>query len=125
MSIVISREERDALYNRIALRLNGIDAVYNAVEAENWGAAQRLGEEFSDLLRLVCSDLGWGERADAQLTLATPPDVLRRAAGTLRRTASFEREHREAERDEAAQEVDEAKRLEETCKRILGDLGAG
>lgn len=120
MSIVISREERDALYNRIVLRLNGIEAVFLAVAAEDWPAAQRLGEEFSDLLRLVCTDLGWGERADAQLPLSTPPDVLSRAAGTLRQAASFEREHRETERDEAIQEMEEAKRLEETCRRILG-----
>jgi hypothetical protein len=123
MSIVISREERDALYNRIVLRLNGIDAVHLAVEAEDWSTAQRLGEEFSDLLRIVCSDLGWGERADAQLPLATPPDVLRRAADVLRQAAAFEREGRETERDEAAQEVDEARRLEQACERILGDLG--
>lgn len=125
MNIAISREERDVLYNRIVLRLNGIEAVHFAIEAKDWATAQHLGEEFSDLLRLVCSDLGWGEGADAQLTLTTPPDVLRRAARVLRQMATLEREQREAERDEAVQELDEAKRLEETCERILGDLGDG
>jgi|SRR6478752_9032934 len=124
MSIVISREERDTLYSRIVLRLNGIDAVYHAVVAEDWPAAQRLGAEFSDLLRLVCGDLGWGEGADAQLTLATSPDVLRRAASALRQAAVFEREHGERDRAEAAEEVEEARRLEETCERILSEVGS-
>lgn len=123
MSVAISREERDSLYNRIVLRLNGIEAVHYAIEAKDWSTAQHLGEEFSDLLRLVCGDLGWGEEADAQLTLATPPDVLRRAAGVLRQTATLEREQRETERDEAVHELNEARRREETCERILTDLG--
>lgn len=51
MTIVITGEDRDALYERIVMRLNGIDDVYRAVEQEDWASAQELGLEFSDLLR--------------------------------------------------------------------------
>lgn len=59
------------------------------------------------------------------MTLAIPPDVLRRAAAVLRQAAADEREQRKRERDEAAQELGEARRLEKTCERILGDVGEG
>jgi hypothetical protein len=85
MSITISAEERDALYDRIVLRLNGIGDVHTVVQQENWEAAQRLGTEFSDLLRLVYTDLEWGEGERRERTLNTPADVLARAAQALER----------------------------------------
>lgn len=124
MSITISAEERDALYERIVLRLNGIEDVYVAVEHGDWKAAQRLGLEFSDLLRFVCDDLGWGEQERQSLALSTPPDVLRRAAGVIKEWVTFERLKHERERDESAEGVAEAQQLQETCERILGDLEA-
>ena len=124
MSTRISARERDALYERIVLRLNGIGDVETVVEDGDWEAAQRLGEEFSALLRLVCTDLGWGERSSsAELTLATPPDVLRRAAGALRETAEAERAIFEARRREADEELGEVIQVQEACERILGELG--
>jgi hypothetical protein len=123
MSIRISAQERDALYGRITLRLNGIADIETAVEGEDWEAAQRLGEEFSALLRLVCTDLGWGERpSSAQLTLDTPPDVVRRAAGALHEIAKAERAIFEARRQEADEELGEVLQVQEACERILGEL---
>lgn len=122
MSITISAEERDALYERIVLRLNGIEDVYVAIEHGDWKAAQQLGLEFSDLLRFVCDDLGWGEQERQSLALSTPPDVLRRAAGVIKEWVTFERLKHERERDESAEGVAEAQQLQETCERILGDL---
>lgn len=124
MSITISAEERDVLYERSVLRLNGIEDVYVAVEHGDWKAAQRLGLEFSDLLRFVCDDLGWGEQERQSLALSTPPDVLRRVAGIVKEWVTFERLKHERERDESAEGVAEAQHLQETCERILGDLEA-
>jgi hypothetical protein len=123
MSIRISAQERDALYGRIVLRLNGIADIETAVEGGDWEAAQRLGEEFSALLWLVCTDLGWGERpSSAQLTLDTPPDVIRRAAGALRGMAEAERTIFEARRQEADEELSEVLQVQGACERILGEL---
>jgi hypothetical protein len=122
MSIVLSAHERDALYDRIILRLNGIDAVYTAIGSENWDAAARLGEEFSDLLRLVCTDLGWGESGQSETELSTPPDVLRRAASVVQALAEDDLGHYEAERRQAADEAQRVRALKETCERILNAL---
>ncbi|HEU5061876.1 MAG TPA: hypothetical protein VFT79_01845 [Solirubrobacterales bacterium] len=40
MRITINKEERDALYERFVLRINGIDRVHRVVEQEDWEAAQ-------------------------------------------------------------------------------------
>lgn len=125
MSVRISAQERNALYERIVLRLNGIGDVELAVEEGDWEKAQRLGEEFSALLRLVCTDLGWGEGASAELTLATPPDVMRRAAGALHALAKAERAIFEARRQEADEELSEVRQVQEACERILGQLDRG
>jgi ParB-like chromosome segregation protein Spo0J len=123
MSISITREERDALYERIVVRLSGIDGVFRAVDDEDWEAARKLGQEFSDLLQLVCEDLGWGEAAGERLELKTPPDVLVRAMSILADSARHDREHYEAEFRQAEESVGEARFLEETCERIVSELG--
>ncbi|MDQ3724290.1 MAG: hypothetical protein M3335_00120 [Actinomycetota bacterium] len=122
MSITISRDERDALYDRIVICLTRIDDVYRAVEEGDWPEAQSLSEEFSDLLRLVCSDLGWGEGTKDSYTLQTPPEVLRRALESLQELAGKDRAHFEGERDKLSEDVDDSRHLEETCARILGGL---
>lgn len=122
MTIAIKGEERDALYERIVMRLNGLDDVYRVIERGDWEAAQRLGQEFSDLLRFVCADLGWGERADESLRLGTPPDVLARAAAVLRDLARSDAAHFESERREAEEQENGARYLQETCERLLGEL---
>ncbi len=122
MTVAITGAERNALYERIVMRLNGIDDVYRAVEQEDWASAQELGEEFSDLLRFVCTDLGWGERADESLPLTAPPDVLTRAAATLRELAKSDADHFETERREAEEQENEARYLQQTCERLLEEL---
>lgn len=122
MTIVITGEDRDALYERIVMRLNGIDDVYRAVEHEDWASAQELGQEFSDLLRFVCADLGWGERAAESLRLSAPPDVLTRAAEVLRNLARSDAAHFESERRDAEEQENEARYLQEACERLLEEL---
>lgn len=122
MTIVITGEDRDALYERIVIRLNGIDDVYRAVEQEDWASAQELGQEFSDLLRFVCADLGWGKRTDESLHLSTPPDVLARAAEVLRDLARSDAAHFESERRDAEEQESEARSLQQTCERLLEEL---
>lgn len=121
MSPTITGEERDALYHRIVIRLNGIDDVYRAVDEEDWSSAQDLAVEFSDLLRLLWADLGWGEGAGRPLTLSAPPDVLKRAADSLRKLAHADRAHYESEGRSIRERVDEARHLEQICERLLSE----
>lgn len=122
MSITITRDERDALYERIVMRLNGIDDVYRVVEDEDWAAAQKLGQEFSDLLRFVCEDLGWGKRAEETVPLSTPPEVLSRTVEAVSDLANADGAHFEAERQDAEAQEKEARYLQRTCERLLGEL---
>jgi hypothetical protein len=83
--ITITSAQRDALYGQILDRLSGIGDVWHAVAAKNWAAAERLGREFSDDLRLVLDDLGWDDGPSGEtIELTTPPDVLRRVFTQLR-----------------------------------------
>lgn len=118
----ISRDERDALFNRIALRLNGIDAVRIATEDEDWERAAALGQEFSDLLALVCVDLGWGRGAGEEFKLRTPPEVLGRAIQAMEREASVDYGIHHEDLLMAREAVDEAKTLLRTCQRITAAL---
>lgn len=121
MSPTISGEEREALYCRAVVRLNGIDALNSAIDEENFDAAHRLAQEFSDLLRLLWEDLGWGEKDIGSVTLSTPPDVLARAAGFLRELARADRRLYEDERWKIQERVDEVASLEQTCERLIGE----
>lgn len=119
----ITAAERDALYEQIAVRLSGIDDVWMAVEAEDYQRAERVAREFTDDLRLILDDLGWGIRGGEAVELTTPPDVLRRVCTRLRAKAEAQRETEEEERDESRQREEQTQRVLEACRRVLGELG--
>jgi hypothetical protein len=92
MAVTISPEQREALYDRILDRLSGIGDVWVAVSTDDFDTADRLGREYSDELRLVLDDLGWGDGPEgAAIELTTDPAVLRRVFGRLRDTTAGER----------------------------------
>jgi hypothetical protein len=122
VTVTIGAEQRDLLYGEVIARLPGIDSVWRAVERQDFEAADRLGWEYSDSLRLLVEDLGWGDRSSAGVELRTPPDVLRR---------SLERLRESAERwaaDEAQERAETERRtrlLKKTCEEVLGLLDRG
>jgi hypothetical protein len=125
-SIQISAEQRDALYDRILVHLSGIEAVYLAVEEEDFAKADRLSREFCDELRLVTDDLGWGERHDEEVVeLTSPPDVLRRVMNRLRADADGLDEEDEQMRAELQERTDRSRKVREACDRILALLDEG
>lgn len=123
MTITITAEERDALYEHIYVRLSGIGDVWLAVQAEDFEMADRLGREFADDLYLVLDDLGWGETGD-HVVLRTPPKVLRRVFDRVQQTAEAERACVEQERLEVQAQKLERERIIKTCRRVLSQLGA-
>ncbi|HEY0319185.1 MAG TPA: hypothetical protein VGC49_12945 [Solirubrobacterales bacterium] len=125
MTITITAEERDALYDQILIRLSGIGDVWIALEAKNYELADRLGREYSDDLRLVLDDLGWGEGSGESLELTTPAEVLRRVFRRLRDTALSRQAVEERERAEARTSEERNRRLLNTCRRVLTDLEEG
>lgn len=123
MSVRITAVERDALYEQISVRLSGIDEVWMAVEAGDYARADRVGREFSDDLRLILDDLGWGAGSGEPLELITPPDVLRRVCTRMQSKAEAQREMEEEERARGQQREEQTQRVLETCRRVLGELG--
>lgn len=123
MSVRISAAERDALYEQIYVRLSGIDAVWLSASAGDFEAADRLGREYRDELRLLIDDLGWGEGNGESIELTTPPDVLHRVLTRLRGLAEAQRAQEQQERAEWRQQEEETQRVLGVCERVLGAAG--
>ncbi|MGN6254527.1 MAG: hypothetical protein ACTHO8_06050 [Solirubrobacterales bacterium] len=122
MSIAITGRQRELFYGIVLSRLTAIDGVWRAVEDHEWEDAQRLGREFSDLLRLVVDDLGWGEGREEAIRFTTPPDVLQRAIQILRREALVEDDEQREKRLEVAETQIERADAVEACDEILAQL---
>lgn len=119
----ITAAERDALYEEIFIRLSGIDYVWVAAEKGDYETAGRLGREFSDNLRLLLDDLGWGEGGGEPFELKTPADVLRRVLTRLQGIAEHQQAQQEEERAEQRREEEQTQHLMDVCQRVLGELG--
>ncbi len=122
MTLTISAEQRDALYGQILDRLSGIGDVWLAVSSENFDAAERLGQAYSDDLRLVTDDLGWGKASGETIELSTPPDVLRRALSRLRDAAVSHEASQREERAEVREAEERNHLIVEACRQVLTDL---
>jgi hypothetical protein len=122
MSPTITPAQRDALYDQILERLSGIGDVWIAAKSEDFEVADRLGRDYSDDLRLVLDDLGWGEGPGGAVRLQTPPEVLRRVFSRLQDTATGLRATAERECAEI-RELDQRHQLVlEACRQVLEDL---
>ncbi len=122
MTLTITAEQRDALHDQIFDRLSGIGDVGLAVRAENFDTAERLCREYSDDLRLLLDDLGFGDGSGEPVELTSPPDVLRRVLPRLRDLAVSHSATQEEEWIEA-REMEERNRLvTEACRSVLADL---
>jgi hypothetical protein len=123
-TVTITTAQRDALYDQILDRLSGIGDVWLAASTENYETADRLGREYSDDLRLVLDDLGWGDRSEtAAIEMTTPPNVLRRIFRRLRDSAAGERVQQQPGWAES-RELEERNRLVgEACQVVLAALG--
>lgn len=118
--ILISSEERTAIYERILLHLSGIDAVWLAAEAQDFQTAERLGQEYCDELRLLMEGLGWGEGpSEESIELTCPPDVVKRVMRRLRAAVdALDQEEQEA-RAVVEESEEENRRVRAACDRIL------
>jgi hypothetical protein len=123
MALTITKAQRDALYDQILDRLSGIGDIEVAIQAKNFGTAERLTGEYSDDLRLL-ADLGFGDGNGESVDLNAPPDVLCRVLSRLRELAERYTASQESEQAEA-RELEERNRLvADTCEALLRDLGA-
>jgi hypothetical protein len=125
VTVTITRAQRDAVYDQILDRLSGIDDIWIAASKADFETADRLGREYSDELRLVLDDLGWGDGPGVEtIELATPADVLRRVFGRMRDTAAGERARRQAGWIETHQLEERNRLVGEACEAVLARLDA-
>lgn len=116
--ITLSGDQRDALYDLILDRLSGLGDLWLLIEHEDYDTADRLGREFSDDLRLILDDLGWGG-ATTPVTLTLPPSDLRRIFSRLREHAVSGRRVQEAELSEERRLLERADLVTTACDRVL------
>ena len=140
-SVVLTRHERDALYDSVALELTGIGDVLMMFETRRGTEARQLRDRCVDGMRLL-DDLGW-DHVDARdhfpLTMRRRQLVrtIRRhhdyAAGSLEDQAGFLRENRDPETAEedwadfraaAKRCADDDLDLLAVCEAVLSAMGA-
>lgn len=123
MAVTITAGQRDALYDHILNRLSGIDDVWIAASRADYDTADRLGRQYSDELRLVLDDLGWGDGPGGeQIELTTDPDVLRRVFGRLRDSAASERASQATSWEESRIFEERNRLVGEACAAVLSAL---
>jgi hypothetical protein len=120
--IRLSAAHRDALYEQILDRLSGIGDVWLAASVEDFDTAGRLGRGYSDDLRLILNDLGWGGGLGRTIELTTPPEVLRRVISRLQDSAAGQREGEEAEWARTREMEERHRLVAEACQTVLAGL---
>jgi|SRR5215203_3962175 len=120
MSVRITAEERDALYEQIYVRLSGIDEVWLAAQARDFERANEVAREFCDDLRLILDDLGWGEGRGRPVELVTPPEILRRVLTRMQGKAEDLRVIEDEERADGRRREVRTQQLLKACRRVLG-----
>ncbi|HET8956553.1 MAG TPA: hypothetical protein VFN18_12920 [Solirubrobacterales bacterium] len=123
-NFTITSDQRAVLYEEILACLTGVGDLLIAIEKSEFDLAQRLADEYSDYLRLLADDLGWGEKGAGTIELKSPPEVLRRCMERLRRRAEAE-DHEISEQQAVMQEWEKRTGLIRlTCDQLLGDLSS-
>jgi hypothetical protein len=121
VSVRITASERDALFEQLYARLSGIDEVWTSAAERDREGAEAVARQFSDDLRLILDDLGWGESGEA-VELSSPPEVLRRVFTRVRAAAEERRREEVEEREESRRREERTEQLLEACRRVLGEL---
>lgn len=125
MTITITRNERNALYGEIVVRLGDIDGLYLAIQAEDYERAEQLAREFSDYMLFVLNDLGWGELSPAPgrvFELTTDPQVVHRVMERLHIAAGSQRETDKSRTRAARADEEYSEFVMTTCSEVLGQL---
>jgi hypothetical protein len=123
MTVTITAEQRNALYDRVLDRLSGIGDIQLAASAEDFSTADRLSREYVDELTLICDGLGWGATSESDvIELNTSPELLLRVFGRLRDAAASEREAQTRGWDESRTLEERNRLVGQACTSVLQTL---
>ncbi len=122
----ITAEQRDALYDEVLERLGAIDDIRMAASRGMYEMADRFAREYTDELRLVLDDLGWGDGpGDEEIELTVPADVRRRLFTRFRDGAAGERSRKAADWAESRKLEERNRLVAGISQAVLDDLGEG
>jgi hypothetical protein len=123
MPIVLTAEQRDALYRQTIAELTLLDDLRQAWETGDVETAFRLGRRCSDCLRLIVDGLGWGERSSSEsVELRIPPAELTRIFSRLRDSATLQVESERPEQDAFRATWERAGLTRDTCAAKLEEI---
>jgi hypothetical protein len=71
--LIITRAQRDAIYEIVISHLTAIGDVWLCVKRREFADAKKMGREFAEDLRLL-EDLGWSETIDRDTVTLTVPE---------------------------------------------------
>lgn len=114
----ITKGQRDAIYDVILSRLIGIEDLWRAIDTEDFEHAERLAQEYADLLMLILNDLGWGSDGE-EVELTMPADDLRRVFGLFHKRAARVYPAEQVEEDEARKAREEKQLVLDACKVVF------
>jgi hypothetical protein len=122
VAVTITTVQRDELYDRILDRLSGIGDVWLAANSQDF-AAERLGRGYSDELRLVLDDLGWGDGPDSgAVEPESAPNVLCRVFARSRDTTAIGRKAQATGWAESRNVEAPNRLVNEACASVLREL---
>lgn len=123
MSVVLTAEQRDALYLQAIAELTLLDDLRQAWETGDVETAFRLGRRCSDCLRLIVDGLGWGDQASSEsVELRIPPVELRRILSRLRDSATLQFESERSEQEAFRATWERAGLVRDTCATKLEEI---
>jgi hypothetical protein len=118
----IDPHQRDVLYMAITARLTGVNDVCIEYQHDNFEAAQQLSGEFSDDLRVLHDDLGWGETPSESIQLNAPRDVWERTLSRIQEIAQSDLRRHDERASELEQDRQRIQALEDACGAIAEQL---
>jgi len=123
VAVQLSPERRDALLKRILIDFTAFEDLREAAEKEDLEQSYKLGRRMADGLRLIMDGgLGWAHHAAEPVTLALPPEELRRIMTRVRDEAAIEYEAIRPDREEAEAEWSQITDARDACTEVLDQI---
>lgn len=118
----IDAEQRDMLYEAITDSLSGDSDVFIECKLGNFDRAQRLSSEYSDYLRVLHDDLGWGDSSHESVRLTAPQDVWERTLTRIQSKARSDSRRHEERISELEEERQHLQALDSICTEVAEQM---
>jgi hypothetical protein len=122
MGLLISADQRDALYRRALDQLSAFDDLLQAVDAGEIEAAYRLGRRMTDALRLIQEELGWEPTGAPRELQHIPSQDLLSILSRIRDDATLQYGSLRPELEAVRAPAEETALIRDTCGELVDSL---